>query len=389
MDSQDIFKNLFVLELANNHWGSLERGLKIIRDHAKIVRHNKVKAAIKLQFRDVDNFIHSEFRGNEDIRYIKKTEATKLSIEDFGKMIDEIKNQGCIPMATPFDEKSVELCEKFNLPMIKIASSDLNDWPLIERIAETGKPVIASTGGSSEKDIEDIYNFFKKRKIPLSLNHCVSLYPSEDSDLELSQIDYLKKKFPDIVIGLSTHEYHDWSSSIMMSYAKGARTWERHIDIDYSGVPVSKYCSTPEQVDTWFKAFNKAQEMCGTSSNDKRIPSHAEVNYLNALLRGIYAKEEIKAGTSITRDNFSKYFSLAIPLLKGQLSCREVINGLKITKSVKKGEPLMIEKVDGPYAETDSLRKLINSRGIDPTGNSNKETPQKNSALNKPVHGQA
>ena len=375
--SNDIFKNLFVLELANNHWGSLERGIKIIRDHGKIVRHNKVKAAIKLQFRDVDNFIHDSFRGSEEIRYIKKTEATKLTISDFEKMILEIKNQGCIPMATPFDEKSVELCEKFNLPMIKIASSDLNDWPLIEAIALTGKPVIASTGGSSEKDIEDIYNFFKKRRIPLALNHCVSLYPSEDRDLELSQIDYFKEKFPDIVIGFSTHEYHDWSSSMLMSYAKGARTWERHIDIDYSGVPVSNYCSLPEQVDTWFKAFHKAQEMCGTSSHEKRIPSVAEVDYLNALVRGIYAKTDLPKGTEISKENFSKYFHLAIPLLKGQLSCREVVNGLKITADVKKEEPLMISHVDGPYAETESLRNLILSRGID-VEDKNKSTIKKN-----------
>ena len=72
----DIFKGLFVLEAANNHWGDLERGKKIIQDFATVVRYNGVKAAIKFQFRDVDNFIHPEFKGNQDIRYIKKTEAT-------------------------------------------------------------------------------------------------------------------------------------------------------------------------------------------------------------------------------------------------------------------------------------------------------------------------
>ena len=70
-------------------------------------------------------------------------------------------------------------------------------------------------------------------------------------------------------------------------------------------------------------------------------------------------------GTEISKENFSKYFHLAIPLLKGQLSCREVVNGLKITADVKKDEPLLIHHVDGPYAETESLRNLILSRGID------------------------
>ena len=84
----EIFENLFVLELANNHWGSLERGLKIIQDHGTVIRYNNVKAAIKLQFRDVDEFIHKSFKGNQDVRYIKKTEDTKLTkaFEHFAKV---------------------------------------------------------------------------------------------------------------------------------------------------------------------------------------------------------------------------------------------------------------------------------------------------------------
>jgi hypothetical protein len=67
---QDIFNELFVLELANNHLGKIERGLRIIRDFSKVVRYNSVRAAIKLQIRDVDTFIHKDFRTRQDIRYI-------------------------------------------------------------------------------------------------------------------------------------------------------------------------------------------------------------------------------------------------------------------------------------------------------------------------------
>ncbi len=89
---RDVFENLFILEVANNHWGSVERGLKIIRDHATVVRYNNVRAAIKLQFRDVDGFIHPDFKGSQDLRYIKKTEATKLSREDFARLVQEIRS---------------------------------------------------------------------------------------------------------------------------------------------------------------------------------------------------------------------------------------------------------------------------------------------------------
>ncbi len=361
---KDKFENLFVLELANNHWGKLERGLKLIRDHAAIVRFNNVKAAIKLQFRSVDEFIHPDFKGNTAHRYIKKTEDTKLSKADFARMVEEIKYLSCIPMATPFDEASVDLCVEFDMPIIKIASSDMNDWVLIEKIASTRRPTIVSTGGASEKDLDDLVRFFEKRDIPLAINHCVSLYPSEDGELDLDQIDYLKARYPDHVIGLSTHEYHDWHSSMLISYGKGARTWERHIDIEYEDVAVSSYCSLPHQCDAWFKAFHKAAEMCGGRSLSKRIISKKETEYLDALVRGAYAKHDLAPGYVFTKESFEKDFYLAIPLRKGQLSCREIMNGEQLSTAIKADEALTINHINGPYSENQSLKNLILNRGL-------------------------
>jgi sialic acid synthase SpsE len=361
---KDLFENLFVLELANNHWGRLERGLKIINDHARVVRYNNVKAAIKLQFRDVDEFIHPEFKGNTEQRYIKKTEDTKLSKADFTRMVEEIRHLGCIPMATPFDEKSVDLCVEFDMPIIKIASSDMNDWVLIEKIASTRRPTIVSTGGASEKDLDDLVRFYENRDIPLAINHCVSLYPSEDYELELDQIDYLRNRYPNHVIGLSTHEYHDWHSSMLISYGKGVRSWERHIDIDYEGVAVSSYCSLPEQCDTWFRAMKKAAEMCGGRSTQKRPISKKEIEYLNALVRGVYAKRDLEPGYVFSKESLEKDFYLAIPLQKGQLSCREVMNGEKLTHAIRANETLTINHIDGPYNENEHMRSLILERGL-------------------------
>lgn len=126
MINRNFFEDLFVLELANNHWGSVDRGLKIIADFSKIVRFNNVRATIKLQFRDVDNFIHKDFRDRGDIRYIKKTRATQMSREDLTTLVHAVGKAGCIPSATPFDEASVDLCEELDLPLIKLASSDIN-----------------------------------------------------------------------------------------------------------------------------------------------------------------------------------------------------------------------------------------------------------------------
>jgi sialic acid synthase SpsE len=360
MTGNDIFDELFVLEMANNHLGDVQRGLKIIGNYAQVVRFNNVRAAIKLQLRDVDTFVHKDFRHRDDIRYIKKTLDTRLRPEDFATMVQAIREASCIPMATPFDESSVDFCCELGVAILKIASSDCNDWILIEKMAKTKKPIIVSTGGSSLKDIDDLVTFFDNRHIPLAINHCVSLYPSEDCDIELNQIDFLRNRYPHHTIGFSTHEYHDWTSSIQMAYAKGARTFERHIDIQTDGMTVSPYCSVPEQVDTWFKAFHRAKRMCGAPGTQKRLPPQREISYLDSLVRGVYARRDLPAGHVL--QDADVY--LAIPLQQGQISCRELMRGEVILKPVTKDQPIMIDAIDSPYANIPSLTELIYHRGL-------------------------
>ena len=364
MIDRDIFEDLFVLEMANNHLGSLDRGLKIVNAFAQIARFNNVRATIKLQFRDVDSFIHKNFVDRKDLRYVKKTLDTRLSDEDFATLVKAIRDAGFIATATPFDERSVDLCSNLGIPIIKIASSDLNDWILIERIAKTKKPVIVSTGGSSLKDLDDIVTFFTNRNIPIGINHCVSIYPSEDSELELNQIDFLRQRYPNHTIGFSTHEYTSWRDSMLIAYAKGARMFERHIDIADDGAKVSPYCSLPHHVDEWFKAFHKAKEMCGAPGTQKRIPPKKEIEYLDALVRGVYAASDLPAGHCLTDDDVY----LAIPLLKGQLSCRELMRGEMLLRPVKKDAPIRIDDIESPYSQISSLRETIYRRGLDSVG---------------------
>jgi len=362
MTGNDIFDELFVLELANNHLGDLERGLKIIGNYAQVVRFNNVRAAIKLQLRDVDSFIHQDFRHRDDIRYIKKTLDTRLRPADFATLVKAIRDASCIPMATPFDETSVDFCCELGIPILKLASSDCNDWVLIEKMAKTKKPVIVSTGGSSLKDIDDLVTFFDNRHIPLAINHCVSLYPSEDCDIELNQIDFLRNRYPNHTIGFSTHEYQDWTSSMLMAYAKGARTFERHVDIKTEGTTVSPYCSVPEQVDTWFKAFHRAKRMSGAPGTQKRLPPQKEISYLDSLVRGVYAKRDLPVGHVL--QDADVY--LAIPLQQGQISCRELMRGEVILKATSKDKPILIDAIDSPYANIPSLTELIYHRGLAP-----------------------
>ncbi len=360
---RDIFENLFVLEMTNNHQGNLDRALAIVREHGRVARFNNVRAAIKLQFRDIDTFVHKDFRERTDIRYVRRVIETRLDKPAYAQLIEAILKVGCIPMATPFDEKSVDMCVEFDLPIIKIASADSNDWMLIERIAKTRKPCIISFGATPLKDMDDVVTFFENRNIPLAINHCVAAYPHEDSECELDQIDFLRDRYPGHVIGWSCHEYKDWDTSIKIAYAKGARTFERHVDISSDGFQVAAYSSLPYQLDVWFKAFHKAVEFCGTSRHGRKLPLAKETAYLDTYIRGVYARHDLKPGQVLREEDIY----LAIPLQKGQISCRELMLGQyghKIVLSVSADAPIRIDDIDTPYSQDDSLQKLIYDRGL-------------------------
>lgn len=366
-----IFDDLFVLELANNHLGDVRRGLRIIQEHARVVRFNGVRASIKLQLRDVDRFIHPAYRDRKDVRYIEKTVRTRLNRSEMGQLAKAIRDSGCLLSATPFDEASVEFAVNLRCDILKIASSDVNDWPLIEAVAATRKPVIASTGGSGLKDVDDLVAYFANRGVPLALNHCVSIYPSEDGELGLNQIDFLARRYQDNVIGFSTHEKRDWRDSMLVAYAKGARTFERHVDVvaltgpECIGAGPSPYCSLPHQVDEWFRAWKKAVEMCGGDGSRKRVPPAKETQYLDSLVRGVWAARDLPAGHVLRHETTKDDVRLMIPLLKGQLSCRELMDGETLLRDVKAGEPLTVDDVDGPHARCPELAETIRQRGLD------------------------
>lgn len=147
---------------------------------------------------------------------------------------------------------------------------------------------------------------------------------------------------------------------MMIAYAKGARTFERHIDIKSDDRPISPYCSTPEQIAEWFQAFQKAREMCGAPGTEKAHSTQKEIDYLTSLVRGVYARYDLPAGHVLTADDYY----LAIPLQKGQLSCRELLNDQVLAMDCKADAALMVNAVDSLYNRDEKLRRQLSNRGL-------------------------
>lgn len=145
---------LFILEMANNHMGSLEHGLRIIRTMHEATKDFPFQKAFKFQFRNLDTFIHPSYQGRDDIKYVKRFSETRLSEDDFTAMKAEMERLGFLSICTPFDETSVGRIEEQGFSAIKIASCSFTDWPLLERVILSPLPVLASTAGATLEETD-------------------------------------------------------------------------------------------------------------------------------------------------------------------------------------------------------------------------------------------
>jgi len=299
--NEQCFDRLVILEMANNHMGDVDHGVALIRALKKAVDGRPFRFAVKFQYRDLDTLIHPDFRGRTDIKYIKRFSETRLSENDFLRLKEEVEKCGFIPLCTPFDEKSVDLVDRHGYGMIKIASCSFNDWPLLERVARSGKPVIASTAGAALEDIDNVTVFFQHRGIPLCLMHCVGAYPTPDAELELNQIDFFHDRYPGVPVGFSTHENPDNLLPVAIAVAKGAAVLERHVGLPTEKYSINAYSSTPEQVAKWLDAAAAAYSVCGRRGARRDISAKERAD-LRGLQRGLFAAKPLCRGERISAD---------------------------------------------------------------------------------------
>ncbi|MGD9338775.1 MAG: N-acetylneuraminate synthase family protein, partial [Syntrophobacterales bacterium] len=286
------FNGLFTYDLANNHQGDLEHGLNIIRALGDVTKTAGVRGALKFQFRHLETFIHPDYKEKKDVKHIPRFMETGLTKEQHQVLTETVIDNGMYTMCTPFDEESVDLILDLGIEIIKVASCSAADRPLLERIAEANRPVIASTAGLSMDKIDRLVSFFESRHVHFALMHCVALYPTPNDKLKLNQIHFLRERFPHIPIGFSTHEDPDNYMPIQIAYAKGARIFERHVGMETKKHKLNKYSSRPEQVAKWIESYKQAVASCG---GDHWAPaSPDEIASLHSLMRGVFAKKAIK-----------------------------------------------------------------------------------------------
>jgi len=296
-------KPFVIFEMANNHMGDVAHGIGIIKAFADAVApyRDSFKFAFKLQYRDLATFIRPDYRGRNDIKYVKRFEETRLAEADFRSLVATMRAHEFLTVCTPFDEVSVGRIEAHGIDIVKIASCALTDWPLLERIANSTLPIIASTAASDVEDIDAVVSFFQHREKQLTLMHCVGEYPTPDERLAINQIEFLRHRYRDVQVGFSSHERPDHTESIMLALARGASVFEKHVGLATEVHALNAYSSSPEQIADWLEAGQRALTMLGTSS--RYVPTVVEQEGLRALQRGVFARRDIPAGTVLGPDD--------------------------------------------------------------------------------------
>jgi N-acetylneuraminate synthase len=314
-DTNELYNNLFVLELANNHQGSVDHGIHVIQQMKAVCDEFPFQFAFKLQYRNLSTFIHPDYKDREDIKYVKRFRDTELNEQQLLTLKKAVDDAGFISMCTPFDEDSVTWIENHGFQLLKIASCSLTDWPLLERIAQSSLPLIASTAGATLDDIEKVVQFFRHRNKSLAIMHCVGEYPTPRNRLQLGQIGLLKQQFPTTPIGYSTHEEPNETEAVKMAIALGAQLFEKHVGVG----ELNAYSANPEQVRAWLRSAKDGFDLLGLTQKRVEVTAQ-EVTTLNSLRRGVFAKRELTPGDILQPDD---YF-LAIPSQEGQLLANDL-----------------------------------------------------------------
>jgi len=314
-------KPLIILEMANNHSGSVSHGQAIIRAYAGIcsVHAKNYDFVFKFQYRQLDTFIRKDMSGNLEIPLIKRFSETRLVAADFELLLDECRKHGFGTMVTPFDEASVDQLLAHNVDYIKIASCSFGDWPLMESIAKAGKPVVASCAGAREEVVDNVVAFFKNRNIFLILQHCIGSYPTAPEDINVGQVSYLRNRYPYLQIGFSSHEEPSTTDIAPLALALGARSFEKHVALETESISKNKYSTSPAEFTAWIEQLNRAETILGASAGRYKSKS-IESESLRNLQRGVFAKRAIKAGDTISQEDL--YF--AFPPSEGQVTANDV-----------------------------------------------------------------
>ena len=296
---KDLIKknNFFVIaESGSNHEGSIDDAVQLIREASKAGAN-----AVKFQsFTSKTLFAHKEYTKILKIpeNALDNVDDIVLKKEWYETLYKEANKNKIILMSTPFSVEAVDDMDKY-VPIYKIASCDIDNIPLLRKVASTKKPVILSTGLATNKDIKNALNILKNNEV--ALLHCSVEYPTPLENARLNRIVVMNKLFKKNIIGYSDHTI--WIDAPIIAYTLGAKIIEKHFTITpekKSGDHIiSLDTNSMKEMISKLKDTNKMLGGNDALKNEKKM-SKQEKKELVYAKRGIYLNHSMLKNEVIT-----------------------------------------------------------------------------------------
>ena len=289
-----------IAEMSGNHNQSLDRALEIVDAAAEAGAH-----ALKLQTYTAET-ITLNVRGDDfEIRDQDSLWAGQNLHDLYAKahtpwewheeLFRHARQAGITIFSSPFDPTAVELLESLGTPAYKIASFEVVDLPLIRVVAETGKPLIISTGMANDQEIGEAVDAARSAGCTeLALLHCVSGYPAPAADYNLRTLVDMRERFG-CTVGLSDHTLDN--TTAIASVALGAAVIEKHFTLDRAGGgPDDSFSLEPAGLEELCKGARTAWEALGRVDYGRKSSEQGNVQFR----RSLYWVRDLEAGEEIT-----------------------------------------------------------------------------------------
>jgi len=332
-----------IAEIGHNHQGRLDLALQMIDAAVE-----SGVSAVKFQKRDVDSlftraFLKKPYQGQNSFgeTYGDHRRHLELDWEDFVVCKKRAEEQGVEFLVTPFDEHSVEFCERLGVNAFKIASADLTNTPLLRIVAETRKPVLLSCGASTFSEIQQAYQLLESLKVDFVLLYSVSAYPTTPEQLNLQRLAELRDRFPQVPVGFSGHDPGIEASK----YARviGASVIEKHFTIDRTLRGTDQAFSLDKNEMTQLVyALSEIDKVMGIAYENHCSLNSYETNARMKMGKGIYVAKEVSRGTILSKDHVC-FKSPGTELTPSDLS---KVLGKETTVNLRPEEPIRLKELN-------------------------------------------
>ena len=299
---------LFVIaEVGQNHQGDLDEALRYIEVFA-----NLGADAVKFQMR-CNEFLFTkdafdrpyESENAFGATYGEHRNALEFGPEEWVSIKRKCEECNVQFMCTPFDEPSVDALVAMNAEILKVASFDFGNLPLLAKMCDAGKPIVVSTGGAKSDHIDKTIEFFQTRGADFCVLHCVSEYPTKVERLDLGKLQVLRERYPGVPIGLSDHFNGTLSGPV--GYMLGARIFEKHVTLNRANKGTDhSFALEPRGFENFVRDIRRVPMMFGA----KPVNELGTEYVFKKLGKSLCAASTIKKGDVFSLENLSGIIDL-------------------------------------------------------------------------------